>query len=252
MQEPIASHYPSVIRQIKEMQQIAKAEDMELSKLKAAMDEVMGNMFVATANEAGVRRFEKLLGVKLKAAQGLSDRKAYLLSMMRKRKMSLSDLSKELFAYSSGIRLEPDYVEGRLRVSVDEAAQKLSAMLEALDGLLPLNVYIFFEVWASMRLTWRGRAGKLTLRIPVHAWRWSVGMKLDGSHLLDGRRQLGDGHGMVRALLTIRIKLNLLRREAVGGVAVITKTADHWLLDGSLPLDGARRLNSIYRKETVE
>lgn len=246
MQEPIASHYPSVIRQIKEMQQIAKAEDMELSKLKAAMDEVMGNMFVATANEAGVRRFEKLLGVKLKAAQGLSDRKAYLLSMMRKRKMSLSDLFKELSAYSSGIRLEPDYVEGRLRVSVDEAAQKLSAMLEALDGLLPLNVYIFFEVWASMRLTWRGRAGKLTLRIPVHAWRWSVGMKLDG------RRQLGDGHGMVRALLTIRIKLYLLRREAVGGVAVITKTADHWLLDGSLPLDGARRLNSIYRKETVE
>lgn len=35
-------------------------------------------------------------------------------------------------------------------------------------------------------------------------------------------------------------------------VSVTTKTADYWFLDGSVMLDGSRRLNSIYREENIE
>ena len=75
MQTLILNHYPPVIKQIKEMQQIAKAEDIEFSKLNVSINEVIRNMFVFTADETGVIRFEKLLGIKPKAAQSLDDYK---------------------------------------------------------------------------------------------------------------------------------------------------------------------------------
>ena len=56
----ILNHYPPVIKQIKDIQQIAKAEDIEFTKLNTSITEVIRNMFVFTANETGVKRFEKL------------------------------------------------------------------------------------------------------------------------------------------------------------------------------------------------
>ena len=92
MQTLILNHYPPVIKQIKEMQQIAKAEDIEFSKLNVSINKVIRNMFVFTADETGVMRFEKLLGIKPKAAQSLDDRKIYILSMMNRRKMTNGDV----------------------------------------------------------------------------------------------------------------------------------------------------------------
>ncbi len=49
MQTLILKHYPPVIRQIKEIQEIARAEDLEFSKLNLSIREVLGDMFVFTA-----------------------------------------------------------------------------------------------------------------------------------------------------------------------------------------------------------
>lgn len=104
MQEVIINHYPPVIRQIKEIQQIARAEDLEFEKLKAVTTQVIRNMFVFTADETGVKRFEKVFKITPKASQSLEDRKAYILSMMNPgRKMSLSELTAMLSNYSEGI-----------------------------------------------------------------------------------------------------------------------------------------------------
>lgn len=35
-------------------------------------------------------------------------------------------------------------------------------------------------------------------------------------------------------------------------VTVTTKTADYWFLDGTVGLDGLRRLNSVYREEDIK
>lgn len=40
--------------------------------------------------------------------------------------------------------------------------------------------------------------------------------------------------------------------ERIGEAEVITKTPDYWLLDGSVLLDGSRKLDSIFYKETME
>ncbi len=40
------------------------------------------------------------------------------------------------------------------------------------------------------------------------------------------------------------------RKEKAGNFSVETKSRDYWLFDGSVKMDGSRKFNSIYRKET--
>ena len=41
-------------------------------------------------------------------------------------------------------------------------------------------------------------------------------------------------------------------QEKIGSVEVETYTRNYWFLDGSIVLDGSRKLNSRYEKENVE
>ena len=40
------------------------------------------------------------------------------------------------------------------------------------------------------------------------------------------------------------------RKEKAGNFSVETKSRDYWLFDGSVKMDGSRKFNSVYRKET--
>lgn len=155
MQTLILNHYPPVIKQIKEMQQIAKAEDIEFSKLNVSINEVIRNMFVFTADETGVMRFEKLLGIKPKAAQSLDDRKIYILSMMNRRKMSLSELMAMLSNYSEGITILNDIANMEMIVEINTDAGSLDMLNNIIDEILPLNIYFMFAMQRETVIKYR-------------------------------------------------------------------------------------------------
>ena len=155
MQTLILNHYPPVIKQIKEMQQIAKAEDIEFSKLNVSINEVIRNMFVFTADETGVMRFEKLLGIKPKAAQSLDDRKIYILSMMNRRKMSLSELMAMLSNYSEGITILNDIANMEMIVEINTDAGSLDMLNKIIDEILPLNIYFMFAMQRETVIKYR-------------------------------------------------------------------------------------------------
>ena len=155
MQTLILNHYPPVIKQIKEMQQIAKAEDIEFSKLNVSINEVIRNMFVFTADETGVIRFEKLLGIKPKAAQSLDDRKIYILSMMNRRKMSLSELMAMLSNYSEGITILNDIANMEMIVEINTDAGSLDTLNSIIDEILPLNIYFMFAMQRETVIKYR-------------------------------------------------------------------------------------------------
>jgi hypothetical protein len=142
----IINHYPPVLKQIKEMQQIARAEDAEFEKLKKQISEVIQNMFIFTANEAGISRFERIIGITPKAAQSLDERKAYIFYMMNRRKMSLSELNALLSGYSKNIELKPIYSNNELVVLIDDVAGSLEMVYEILDSLLPLDTCITMQI----------------------------------------------------------------------------------------------------------
>lgn len=155
MQTLILNHYPPVIKQIKEIQQIAKAEDIEFSKLNVAINEVIRNMFVFTADETGVMRFEKLLRIKPKAAQSLDDRKIYILFMMNQRKMSLSELMAMLSNYSEGITILNDIANMEMIVEINTDAGSLDTLNNIIDEILPLNIYFMFAMQREIVIKYR-------------------------------------------------------------------------------------------------
>ena len=155
MQTLILNHYPPVIKQIKEMQQIAKAEDIEFSKLNVSINKVIRNMFVFTADETGVMRFEKLLGIKPNAAQSLDDRKIYILSMMNRRKMSLSELMAMLSNYSEGITILNDIANMEMIVEINTDAGSLDMLNKIIDEILPLNIYFMFAMQRETVIKYR-------------------------------------------------------------------------------------------------
>ena len=163
----ILNHYPSVIKQIREMRQIAGAEDIEFEKLRSAMREAGQDMFVFTAGEKGIERLEKIFKITPKDSQGLEERRAYILYMMNRRKMSLSELRTLLSGYADGITLKPDFGREELTVIVaDGKTEGLEVIKEILDNLLPLQVYIQFEIHINM-------------------WRLDGMERLDGTRVLD-------------------------------------------------------------------
>lgn len=92
-------------------------------------------------------------------------------------------------------------------------------------------------------------AAGMVVRLAVDFWRL---LYLDGGWNLDGERLLSYGRGRARAALSVRSELDFSEQETAANATVETKTRDYWFLDGALPLNGARNLNSIYRKEAAE
>ncbi len=155
MSSMIINHYPPVIKKIREMQAIAKAEDLEFDKLRLAIDEVINNMFVFTANEIGIVRLEKILGITPKSIQSLDDRRINILAMMNRRKMSLSELTAMLSNYSEGIELINDFSNLSMIVTLNSDASSIEALNKIIDEILPLNVYFEFALQRETNIKYK-------------------------------------------------------------------------------------------------
>lgn len=143
------------MQHIREIQQIARAEDIEFSKLKASTTAVIRNMFVFTADETGIKRFEKLLGITPKAAQSLDDRRLYIISMMNRRKMSLNELTAMLSNYSEGLELLNDVANMEMIIAINTDAGSLATMNSIIDEILPLNIYFEFSLQRETVIKYR-------------------------------------------------------------------------------------------------
>jgi len=80
--------------------------------------------------------------------------------------------------------------------------------------------------------------------------RGETAMEMDGAWLLDGKRWMRGARRLMRTSLQTKAKADSAGMESFDGFTVETHTKDYWFLDGALSLDGARNMNSIYRKET--
>ena len=75
---------------------------------------------------------------------------------------------------------------------------------------------------------------------------------LDGRWVLDGRHDLDSKQGYgLQALINNKIQIKE-PPETASLVDITKHTKDYWFMDGSLRLDGERKLNSVYKKEAVE
>ena len=188
MQTFILNHYPPVIRNIREIQQIAAAEDIEFSKLGADTKRTLDNMFVLTADITGVQRFEKMLGIRPKATQGLKERKSVILFTMNRRKMGLSELETMLAGYSPGLKLirAPDG-PGLDVVMISPGDVRI--LNRILEEILPLDIYLRFVHRMGYDVSIRYNPA-ICFRAEFFPRYNLAYLRLDGSWKLDGTRRL--------------------------------------------------------------
>lgn len=226
MQKSIIEHYPPVLQKIKEIQQIAKAEDLEFEKLGLSAAKVLQNMFLSTATEEGVARFESMLGIAAEAGQSLEKRKEHIRYMTNRRKMSLSELENMLASYSKSVELIPDYNRQELEILVGEWVDSLKMIYHVSDEILPLQIYIFFSMELLVELSVKTEKGTFTFETENRWWdTWKLEPQADMKTEIQGEETFSD----VRADIS----------------------KDLWRLDGGQRLDGSRILDAQLREEEL-
>lgn len=145
----LLSYWMPVLRQIKELKEIAKAEEPELRYLLEACDRTLSNLFITTADEYGISRFEKMLGIFPDDGEDIEtrrfnvlikwdDRVAYTDKELYNRLLSLCGEGK--------FSIDPHYNEYAIDISVEIGVKGAFDMIIALiDEMLPCNLAPTFK-----------------------------------------------------------------------------------------------------------
>ena len=59
----LLSYWMPILRNLKEFKEIAKSEEPEVKRLLEEIDTTLDNLFIETADEYGIKRFEKMMGI---------------------------------------------------------------------------------------------------------------------------------------------------------------------------------------------
>ena len=75
MRKALMEYLPQVLRDTAEFQQIMSVEQESADRFFEALDSVFSNQFIDTADETGIRRYEKILNLTPKDTDRLDDRR---------------------------------------------------------------------------------------------------------------------------------------------------------------------------------
>lgn len=249
MQTAVIEYYPPIVARIREIRQIARAEDIEFAKLRGRMTSAVDNLFIFTADEEGISRLEKTLNITADKKQKIEDRKLYILSVLNRKKMSLSEVEKLLNNYAK-VKLSINRDTNRLEAEVSNAVSNIKLIYKILDGYMPLNVSMEFGMEASAVTQFSGPHSTLEMETDVNvrgtfknAWFLDGTVKLDGSRLLD----VDLCPQPICMGLETAIKIPAVEADD----AELTAAKDLWFLDGTVKLDGSRLLDAELRKEEI-
>lgn len=164
----IESYYPDILKEVREFQALATAENPEMEFIYSTIDDVMGEQFISTAKNYGVARFEKIVGITAKATDTLEERKFKVLAKYNEDVPYTVPKLKELLATlcgGEGYVLEINNGEFTLKVKVALTSKKnKDAVSELLERVTPMNmvlrVELMYNQWQTVAgLTWNDVRG---------------------------------------------------------------------------------------------
>lgn len=156
----IESYYPDILKEVREFQALAVAENPEMELIYTAVDEVMDEQFISTAKTYGVARLEKIVGITPKATDTLEERKFKLLAKYNEDKpytvTKLNELLTTLCG-TDGYVLEINNGEFTLKVKVALTSKKnKDAVSQLVERIVPVNMVISVELMYNQ---WQTAAG---------------------------------------------------------------------------------------------
>lgn len=271
----LIDYYPRVVGQIREMKEICKAEQPEFDNINKEVDRLLANMFITTSDEHGIARFEEELGIVPTPEQSIEERRIVVLIRVAKKNLSFKDILNLIQNYSSEIDLVPDYNNDEMSVIVGDMVNNVGTIYKTLDGILGLNIYIYFAYEATAFLEMIETSKALDLETTVNwwgnrkdAWYLDGSVKLDGSKLLNAAIWRQD---IALELETIakpaeQFKLEAIENEMTAFLEMketkremeLETTVNWWLsnpkiwcLNGSVKLDGSKKLDGVLWEQTA-
>lgn len=137
---------PLYHRNIYEFQQIAGAQEPELQALLIAVDAVLDNWFVYTANEEGISRLERIAGIVPDRSLDLETRRYKLLTKMTE-KIPYTDKTLEerlgAMAGEDNYSIVRDYLNYKIQVNTTVTARgSFDEICNALVKMIPCNLIL--------------------------------------------------------------------------------------------------------------
>lgn len=133
-------YYPKVIAEIKEMQVISGVFDKELLNLRGVIDYIYREMFIQTAEEAGLLHWEQILNITVTDYDDIELRRFNILAKLMSFKPNLVESLNALIGPGS-YKLKYFSDEFRLKVTlILKKAEYTGAIRQLLDVIVPLNI----------------------------------------------------------------------------------------------------------------
>lgn len=164
----IESYFPDILKEVREFQALAVAENPEMELVYTSIADVMDEQFVSTAKNYGVARLEKIVGITSKATDTLEERKFKVLARYNEdvpyTVPKLNELLTTLCG-TDGYALEINNGAFTLKVKVALTSKKnKDAVSELMERVTPMNMLLSVELmynqWYMVAgLTWGSASG---------------------------------------------------------------------------------------------
>lgn len=143
----LLSYWMPLLRKIKEFKEIAKTEEPELRYILEAIDRTLANMFIETADEYGVKRFENMMGLYPEEGDSLETRRFNVLIKWNDKvpytEKELYNRLLSLCGSADKFTIEECYKEYLLKVATHLGiAGAFDAVAKLLEDMLPCNLVL--------------------------------------------------------------------------------------------------------------
>ena len=187
----LVDYLPEVVKQIKEMQAITAAEQPEFDLIEATIEQILANALIATADEHGIEKFEKELGIEPTKEQTLEERRVVIMVRSAKKNLSFIDVQSIMYGYSDEIILQADYNTDEMAVILGDNVENVPKIYKILDDILSLQVFIYFVKEITAKMQFVETPKQIELETTINWWLANAdAWALDGSTLLNGSRLL--------------------------------------------------------------
>ena len=141
----LLSYYMPVLRNLKEFKEIAKAEEPEIIALLEAVDTVLNNMYIETADEYGISKFEEMMRITPDKGADLETRRINALVKWNDSTVYTDSTLEGLLATLCGgtdrYKIERDYNNYKIAITTTvNASGAYEVVKKMLADILPCNL----------------------------------------------------------------------------------------------------------------
>jgi len=157
MGNKLLKYLPEEIQAYLEMQYITSVEQSEIDTINITAKQILDNIFIETADETGIARWERMIGIVPLASATLEERKFDILARYNEQipytMYALENLL-ALLCGENGYSLERDLKNHTIVTKVELTAKnKLASVRELLERVLPCNLMYVLELIYNQHLT---------------------------------------------------------------------------------------------------